>query len=187
MEITKKVLDIVIILPYIMGMSRVYMAGDPHFGHKNIVKYVPELGLKSLSEYEEYVIMQWNSIITKHDLIFVLGDALFNIESFENFSRLKGRKILVRGNHDRLKTAKYMELFDEIEGILRYKSAWLTHAPIHPRELRGLVNIHGHVHRQTVPDSRYYNACIEHHGFKPVEFKSIIEKMDIDRKENHED
>ena len=43
----------------------------------------------------------------------------------------------------------------------------MSHAPIHPNELRGRFNLHGHVHQNSITlpdgslDDRYINCCVE--------------------------
>jgi calcineurin-like phosphoesterase family protein len=60
-----------------------------------------------------------------------------------------------------------------VAGIIKYKGFWLSHAPIHPEELRGKPNIHGHVHTNTLNDSRYFNASLENIGYKPVSIEEV--------------
>jgi len=157
-------------------MSRVYMIGDLHFGHKNVQKFRKDMGFANELEHRHYVMEQWNKTVTKRDKVYVLGDACFTMEAIEDIGKLNGTKILIRGNHDNLNTRVYLKVFKEVEGIVRYKHAWLTHAPIHPDELRGKINIHGHVHYANIDDNRYENVCLENVNYKPIEWFELIEK-----------
>jgi len=152
------------------------MIGDLHFGHKNIQKFRKDMGFANELEHRHYVMEQWNKTVTKRDKVYVLGDACFTMEAIEDIGNLNGTKILIRGNHDNLNTSDYLKVFKEVEGIVRYKHAWLTHAPIHPDELRGKVNIHGHVHCASIDDNRYENVCLENVNYKPIEWFELIEK-----------
>jgi len=152
-------------------MSKVYFVSDLHFGHKRIHKF--RRGFETELSHQEHVITQWNNTVTKNDKVFVLGDAAFTMESIEAIRRLNGTKVLVRGNHDKLNTSVYLWVFKEVYGMLRYKDFWLSHAPIHPQELRGLKNIHGHVHNSTIEDVRYINVCLENTDFKPIGYEEI--------------
>ena len=64
-------------------------------------------------------------------------------------------------------------------GLYKYKEFWLSHAPIHPCELRGKRNIHGHVHQNHVMDehhkrdNRYINVCVENTDGAPVSLDKI--------------
>lgn len=146
-------------------MSRVYCVGDLHFGHKNICAFrgnlVGKIPVTTEEEHREAIILLWNQRITKRDTVLVLGDAVFTEDTIESISRLKGTKVLVRGNHDVLNASTYLTVFKDVAGMIRSKAAWLTHAPIHPQELRGKINIHGHVHNATINDRRYRNVSLE--------------------------
>lgn len=152
-------------------MSVVYMIGDLHFGHKNIANY--RKGFASEEHHREHLSAQWSSIVKKRDVVWVLGDAAFTSEGLASIRLLPGRKILVRGNHDLLSTAEYLSVFEEVYGIIRYKKVWLSHAPIHPDELRGRRNIHGHVHNATIQDARYVNVSAENINYTPAKYQAI--------------
>jgi calcineurin-like phosphoesterase family protein len=140
-------------------MSNVWFTSDLHFGHKNIHKF--RLEVNSPEENEQRILLDWTSKVTKRDDVYVLGDAAFTMDSVQLFSALPGRKFLIRGNHDELDTQVYLKYFSAVYGLKRYKEFWLSHAPIHPNELRGKINLHGHVHYASIPDDRYFNASVE--------------------------
>lgn len=150
----------------------VWFCSDLHFGHKNIGK------LRDYVETEAgnvaKISKDWLLSVTKRDRVYVLGDACFTTDGLKSLASLPGEKILVRGNHDNLSTVEYLTVFSEVYGLLKYKEFWLSHAPIHPDELRGKVNLHGHVHYATIRkpfnpttdtkqeiDDRYFNCCPE--------------------------
>lgn len=137
----------------------VYFTSDLHFGHKNIQKF--RTFISSEEENRNLIKNFWNKHLSKRDDIYVLGDACFTMDTVKDFSSLPGRKFLIRGNHDRLDTQVYLKYFHSVEGLLKYKEFWLSHAPIHENELRGKVNLHGHVHYSSIQDNRYFNCCVE--------------------------
>lgn len=156
-------------------MSNVYFISDLHLGHKNICKWAgPQRGnCKTTAEHNQWIVDQWNSVVTKRDTVFVLGDVAFDMEYIKLLDEMKGTKKLVRGNHDKFNIQVYLKYFDEVYGLLKYKGYWLSHAPIHPMELRGLKNIHGHVHNNSIPDDNYINVCVEKLNGIPRNFKNI--------------
>ena len=137
----------------------VWFCSDLHFGHKNIEKFRSHVS--SEEDNRNKIKIGWCKLVTKRDDVYVLGDACFTTETLPDFGELPGRKFLIRGNHDRLDCGAYLKYFHEVYGLLRYKEFWLSHAPIHPDELRGKYNLHGHVHYHSLPDSRYFNCCVE--------------------------
>lgn len=151
-------------------MANVWFTSDLHFGHKNIQKF--RLEIKSEEDNRQRIIQDWKSKVTKLDIVYVLGDACFTMETIDAFAFLPGEKILIRGNHDKLDTQVYLNYFKQVYGLLKYKEFWLSHAPIHPAELRGKTNIHGHVHYSTIPDDRYLNVSVE--NLWRLGYKSLI-------------
>ena len=146
----------------------VYFTTDPHLGHKNIAGFRPFV--KDMQHNTDLFVADWKKIVNKRGIVYVFGDAAFTDEALDIFSWLPGRKILIKGNHDDMITTRaQLNVFEEIHGMLKYKGFWLSHPPIHPQELRGKINIHGHVHYKSVKkktwygkevdDTRYFNLC----------------------------
>lgn len=167
-------------------MSNVWFCSDLHFGHKNIEKF--RTFIIDETDNRETIKAHWNDRVHKKDVIYVLGDAAFTMDTVKDFGTLPGRKILIRGNHDKLDTQVYLKYFEGIYGLLKFKEFWLSHAPIHPDELRGKVNLHGHVHYHSIClpfnpvkdvtqqlDNRYFNCCVE--NMRTV-FRSSLASLD---------
>lgn len=149
--------------------AKIYIISDLHFGHKNILNFSGDYRLgTTIEEHDEWLVDCWNSIVTKRDVIYCLGDVAWSREALKKCARLNGNKYLIMGNHDKFRVDEYAEYFQIRPGIYKYKGYWLSHAPIHPDELRGIQNIHGHVHHKTIEDDRYINACVEAVGGVPM-------------------
>lgn len=140
-------------------VSQVWFSSDLHFGHKGISRFREQF--QNEEENRAKIISDWVSVVGKNDSVYILGDACFTMETINDFGKLPGRKNLIRGNHDLLDTQVYLKYFENVYGLLRYKEFWLSHAPIHPNELRNKINLHGHVHYSTIQDNRYFNCCPE--------------------------
>jgi calcineurin-like phosphoesterase family protein len=152
----------------------VYVWSDLHLGHNNILNYRDNFS--SLQEHKEFIVNQYCSIITKRDKIFLLGDVAFDLASLKLIKSLPGYKHLILGNHDLERGPKFTDLvgvYDKVDAMVKYKNLWLTHAPIHPEELRGKKYVHGHTHNVIIEDQRYINVCIEH-APRPVPIEHII-------------
>lgn len=166
-------------------MSNVFFISDLHFGHKNIMNFAGQYRHGDCPESNIHsIVKMWNEKVNKKDKVFVLGDTAFTKDGYEALYELNGRKTLIRGNHDDYFTTQdWLVHFDSVESLVKYKGFWLSHAPIHPCELRGKQNIHGHVHQNSVmksgidtrADERYINVCVENVGGAPIEFKRIQE------------
>jgi calcineurin-like phosphoesterase family protein len=127
-------------------MSNVRFIGCLHLGHKSIAIH---RGFNDDFYHDEKLIDSWNSVVNKKDLTYILGDiAMETDKHYYKLNRLKGRKIVVLGNHDLPKhTRNLLNYVESVAGMVKYKGYVLTHAPIHPNEIgfcKG--NIHAHVH-----------------------------------------
>ncbi len=152
-------------------MSNIWFMSDLHLGHRNILKYRPEFS--SIEEHDDTIIDNCNSVMHKRDILWLLGDICFTSESLELLKRIRGTKKIIAGNHDinaQLFTQEYVGF---VGGLKSYKGFWLSHAPLHPDELRGKHNIHGHMHREIIDDSRYVNVCCEQTNYRPMSLEAI--------------
>lgn len=162
----------------------VYAWSDTHLNHKNILKYRPQFN--SLKQHEEYILSSLSETITKRDKIYLLGDNSFDLDGFNKLMRAIPQGAVVvymGGNHDFERNKRYFQdvaMHEQISefgaGLLKERTykAWMSHSPIHPAELRGKVNIHGHVHDNTIQDNRYINVSVDNVG-KPVNLELIRE------------
>jgi len=175
-------------------MSQVLFTSDLHIGHKNIHKYRNEF--KTAEEHHEFMVSKIESL-TKRQILIVIGDFLFDCDKYDYYLEriLKARchvKVIM-GNHDSKKL--YTSGLDIQLPIYSYKNMWLSHAPIHPDELRNrLGNIHGHLHKEhimkdgiqtlynglmhetvRVKDDRYFNVNIDVNDYDFVSLDTIKE------------
>jgi len=161
----------------------VYVISDTHFGHTNILKFRD--GFDSIEQHDRTITDNILSVCGKRDTLYILGDVCVYKESWKYVEEIaSGVEFLhiCLGNHCNERKGSptledYMSVCKSVFGMKKYKSAWLTHAPIHPDELRGKINIHGHVHSNNVGDIRYFNASCENIGYKPVNIATVIEAL----------
>ena len=82
--------------------SRIFFTADLHLGHTNIIKYCKR-PFQNVDEMNAKLIENWNETVSDKDEIYVVGDFAFmgtkNVE--EILKHLRGRKYLLRGNHDK--------------------------------------------------------------------------------------
>jgi calcineurin-like phosphoesterase family protein len=168
-------------------MSIVRFIADLHLSHQNMAT---RRGFSTIEEHDEYIIAQWNSVVNKRDVTYILGDVTMEKSSpYPLLDRLNGIKHIVLGNHDRRQdTKKLLEYAESVAGMIQYKGIMLTHAPIHPMELeyRFNKNIHGHIHDKVVmkmldgweiPDERYFCVSCEQVDYLP----KTLEELGIER------
>ena len=166
-------------------MSNVYFISDLHLGHKKILTFSPAHRFGDTVEEHDYILCERIRSVcrNKRDILYVCGDVAMEVERLELLNSIPAKKILIRGNHDLFDDGVYRKYFDKIMGIICYKGYWVSHCPIHPHELRGRHNIHGHVHQNSVRmketagyselDPMYHNVCVENLEGYPVNFNEI--------------
>lgn len=139
-----------------------YYISDMHFGHQNAIKY-DNRPFNSIEEMEDEMINRWNSVVTDVDTVYVLGDFSWYKEdkTLEILDRLKGKIVLIKGNHDKVspKIARklhgkydYLEVKDEGTKVI------LCHYPMPfwNGQFRDTVHLYGHVH-----NSNQQNHCLD--------------------------
>lgn len=164
-------------------MCQVKFISDLHISHKNVLNFSPQhrLNADSIESHDLMLMHLIRNSVTKRDRLYILGDLILGDASLDIFDSIPCDKILVRGNHDdRFNASDFLTVFKDVLGIVLYKKHWLTHCPIHPDELRGKGNIHGHVHTNSIrdhyhqPDPRYINVCVEALDGVPIAYQDII-------------
>lgn len=136
-----------------------YIGSDFHWGHTNIMKFCPQSRARfknDVNYMNEQMVLEWNSIVQPEDLVYMLGDIAFlpAQKATEYMRRCNGRKILVRGNHDRkiLNDPSFRGCFEEVHsdwiGNINGHYVHMYHFPIMEWDQmhRGALHFHGHLH-----------------------------------------
>ena len=123
-----------------------------------------------------------NKLVHPNDTVYVLGDVCFRkakhvLSSVKDFN---GKKILVRGNHDRdTSDEEFLVYFDQVisegEGLeVEYKNInfYLTHYPTTTRQ--DIFNLVGHVHDSWKFQPNMINVGVDVNHFRPVNADEII-------------
>jgi len=158
-------------------MSKLLFISDCHFGHKNITKYRPQF--ESPEEHDEVIFDNIMSALGKRVTLWMLGDTCFDTPSMAKVKAISNaveHLNYIPGNHDTdstVRLALYKEmvtlgLFHKTGSLFTQKDFWVCHAPIHPAELRGKFNLHGHTHDTLMPEPQYINVCVEHTKYTPI-------------------
>lgn len=146
-----------------------YFIADLHFGCKN------EYDKKTLED-DDRIIKYWNAVVTQKDDVWILGDIgkegsrKDNDYLVQKLALLKGKKHLIRGNHDKLTDARIRQQFVEIcdykklqisEGGKSFKII-LSHYPILMWEGQhdGAILFYGHLHNSN-EENIYKTALLQ--------------------------
>jgi calcineurin-like phosphoesterase family protein len=177
---------------------KTFICSDTHFNHQNITTYCDRP-----TDFTERIIKNWNQIVKPDDLIIHLGDVQIGKKSDWIIPALPGKKILVRGNHDRQwSNLRWMKAgFDFACDGLMFRNCWLTHEPAKSLPEGAELNLHGHLHNiwhgfhpndpkygdfsanDVMKHERLNNPwqrlfAIEYTNYAPVDFESFVAKPD---------
>lgn len=176
----------------------IFFASDHHMGHsKPYDTFTREDGkflrhdlASNVDEADELMIERHNAIVRDEDRVYFLGDFCFSKHHIHKAGRMRGRKVLIKGNHDTLELKEYLPYFDDIRGSHQFKGLVMTHIPIHEQSLgRWGFNVHGHLHAQRVMkldvgcscwsadppeiDTRYFNVSVEQINYTPISLEEV--------------
>lgn len=160
----------------------IWVTSDLHFNHPGILK-MSRSQFSAVEEHNEYIIKKYNEKVGKDDLVYILGDIGFSPlkQLAPLIQRLNGRKILIRGNHDRGTTGEYIAMgFIEVYDHPVYFSneIILSHEPCMEAYNNPYVfNIHGHTHLRSLILDNYINICPEQTNYEPVDLKALQQEL----------
>jgi calcineurin-like phosphoesterase family protein len=167
-------------------MAQTFIIADTHFGHQAILRY-EDRPFETLEQMDEELIARWNSKVKKEDTVFVLGDfSLYPQKKTEEITRrLKGKKVLIMGNHDTKSPAWYRNCgFYEVSRYpIILEGEWiLSHRPLPLNEHMPYYNLYGHVHSNpcyTTYHPKSYCVCVERIDYAPLLFEEIRRRMGL--------
>ncbi len=166
--------------------QNIYVIGDQHFFHSNIIQYTRNQ-FSDVLEMNQYIIQKHNAVVQKEDIVILLGDFCFKNDYMKDaLSQMNGHKYFILGNHDSVDLIKrYPNL--GLEGVflnpIKIENAYLSHEPLMHDQRSDLqfqlivnefqkyadkVNYHGHIHYDDAPSSRYQNATCEVLNYQPI-------------------
>lgn len=164
------------------GEMKIWLIADTHFNHDKMQTYCqrPE-------NFTRQIWSHWHDMVKPNDTIIHLGDV--GIGNWRNFGieELPGRKILIRGNHDRAHSNTWwMEhgFHFACDGLV-FRHQWLTHEPSTSLASGCEFNIHGHLHNFDVTHHPEYKSkpfhrllAVEYTDYRPVEFDKFLSHPD---------
>lgn len=181
--------------------GKIYLTSDFHFGHANIIRYCRR-PFASADEMDRELVRRYNDLVTDLDTVYILGDITMG-RDLGLAKKLRGRKKLLPGNHDKLPVEAYeaagFEVLQQNGAKARefmldgYK---LVHSPIPEirpffpgiadraesfRELAGGGRLAaydrkcvcGHVHAIFRKLGTFVNVGVDVWDFRPVEFEAV--------------
>ena len=162
----------------------IFYTADLHFGYLPLVE---KRGFASVEEMDEALVAAWNRVVGPEDTVYLLGDIGWNQGHVpcRMLARLKGRKHLVRGNHDTgyVDAPLLYRYFDSVTDFLEIDDGGehilLSHYPMLYSKPKGYM-IHGHLHNSPqfhaflATQPRILNAGVDVNNLVPVTLEQLI-------------
>jgi calcineurin-like phosphoesterase family protein len=141
----------------------VWLYSDTHFNEDEDL-HVPFPNRPSAEEQIRLI----NSKVGRKDTLILLGD----VGDIECARKLRGYKILIKGNHD-LGLSNYEDVFDEVYGgpLMIGEKIILSHEPL---DISWAFNIHGHTHCVEFNRKGHLCVCSDFINYTPVNFNQFV-------------
>jgi calcineurin-like phosphoesterase family protein len=173
---------------------KTWLISDTHFNHQNIATYC-----QRPDNFTELIVRNWQNKVQPDDMVIHVGDVFIGKPDGwrQIYPQLPGRKVLVRGNHDKHPSLWYMENgFDIAVDAMIFRHTWITHRPAQSLPKHTYLNIHGHLHNiwhgfhKDEPDTKVINNrgklnnpwqrlfAVEYTDYGPVEFEDFLAHPD---------
>ena len=167
--------------------GKVWVTADLHFGHERMLE-VTERPWRNSDKHDNALIRNACELVGKDDLFIVNGDLTMMGSDRMNYvekivRRLPGRKVLVFGNHDRLKPLHYVDMGFMVAAtslilpggiFIAHDPAWAT---VWPKDKPMLC---GHVHELFLAIRNVVNVGVDMWDYKPVELETAMALVRLD-------
>lgn len=168
-----------------------WLTSDLHLFHKNIIQYCNR---PFCDEYEmnATIVNKWNDTVRDEDRVVVVGDLTAGLydrkqELAEVIKSLRGRKVLVLGNHDHMSAGWYKRAgFEVVTKSLVEEDILFVHKPAtehNPKSIRlqeqhrPKLIVHGHIHREDPDIPGHFNVAWDRHR-RMISLDEIISRHD---------
>ena len=166
---------------------KIWLSGDYHFGENRFE--LMGRPFTTISENVQTIIKNHNEWVGPGDEVIVVGDVCYQKtpEFLENVKKMNGRKILIRGNHDRpISDEEFLKYFDMVipEGEGYYITllddapngdvqipCYITHYPTCGK--KNYFNLCGHIHGAWKYQLNCMNVGVDVNHFRPVNINRI--------------
>ena len=179
-------------------MGNIFFTSDCHFSHANIIKYCNR-PFKDIIEMNDTLIHNWNIQVSNNDLVFYLGDLMWgkSVNDLNTLiSKLNGKIILIKGNHDNFTDQQYLnagivKVYDLLETkILNYYFVLCHYQMMFwDRSHYGSFHLYGHQHdkkqyninqlayKSLGISERKMNVCIDSNNYQLFSIQEIIDNL----------
>lgn len=180
--------------------EKIWFTSDTHFHHENIIHFCNR-PFGSVEEMNTALIENWNKKVKPNDIVFHLGDFCWGGASkwCDILSRLNGKIVLAKGNHDEKNLADSVKMLFEKISYQYYiridgQPIYINHYPFlcYGGQNRGIWQVYGHVHtlsssnpaqrgkdaqRVVMAFPTQYDVGVDGNDYAPISFAELREKI----------
>ena len=170
-------------------MPEIFFTSDHHFGHRGIISICGR-PFADVAEMDETMIARWNERVRKGDTVYHLGDFTMSATAERGhkiFDRLRGRKHLIIGNHDREKVRTLPWASPPRDRLLFRHPAEKMPVVLDHYAMRtwpglhyGAIHLYGHSHGSLPGVGRSIDVGVDVWDFSPVtldELRPTLERQ----------
>ena len=165
---------------------KVWLTSDQHFGHKNIIEYCSR-PFDSVFHMDSALTDAWVSKVSDDDVVVHVGDVTLAKDIIKyprllsRLESLPGKKVLVKGNHDRARALVFYaeQLEWRVVDQILTSDVLIVHKP--PQQLPPNVSlvVHGHSHGKLKRDSFIDVGVDAQPGFAPIDASTILTETQL--------
>ncbi|WP_165038128.1 metallophosphoesterase family protein [Enterococcus sp. ZJ1622] len=162
-----------------------FFISDMHFFHERLLgenDFAPR-PFQTVEEMNQQLITSWNAVVKETDHVYHLGDLAMHPQYekgsgdiLELVAQLNGTIHFIKGNHDSRAFFRYLEKHDpglsdgrnkfyfyDVGAIVKFdhQQYYLTHYPMLLGPNDTIRNLHGHIHRYSVPIGNDVNVGVD--------------------------
>lgn len=170
----------------------IYFTSDLHLGHENAIRFM-DRPFQNTEEMNHTLISNYNALVKDINTVYILGDLAYRIpvdEANALIAMLHGKKILIKGNHDKSYDESLFEKILIYDELSEYGSQFiLMHYPMleWKRSHHGSIQLHGHIHSRGMSYNldckkngiRRYDVGVDANGYFPVALTTILDFINL--------
>lgn len=162
----------------------IFFTSDTHFNHERTLTVSNSARpFSCVKEMNQTIIERWNTVVNDGDLVYHLGDLCLLSQMDIWLQQLKGRKILIQGNHDTKERLRNAIGWEEVHNYLEIKvektRLFLCHYAMRTwhHSHKGTLHLYGHSHGNLPGDSQSLDVGVDCWGFSPITLEEIKERL----------
>lgn len=155
--------------------QKIFFTSDTHFGSERILE-LSKRPFLDVGQMDKNIINRWNSIVTKNDVVYFLGD----FGNIDNINYLNFKKMyFLLGNYDK----DIIDVLDKMDNVciieqnhnivLDDKCFCLIHEPERAIDDKYFY-LFGHIHKLQMVKVNGLNVGMDCHNFMPIDEETVL-------------